>query len=171
VHGFDEATITTARLLLTPLRPADADALVDVLDDERLHRFIGGRPATRAELRDRYARLAAGAPDPGQVWLNWIVRRRADESPVGTAQATVSRRAGGPAAEVAWVIGVGWQGRGFATEAARALVGWLRARGADPVTANIHPEHLASARVAAGAGLTRTDEEIDGERVWRTPPA
>lgn len=40
---------------------------------------------------------------------------------------------------------------------------------ADRFTANIHPGHHASAKVAARAGLTATTEEIDGERVWRTP--
>ena len=44
---FDEAvTLTTERLILDPLRATDADDLVDVLADDRLHEFIGGRPAT-----------------------------------------------------------------------------------------------------------------------------
>ena len=168
MNAFDEATISTERLVLTPLRQTDADAMVDVLGDERLHEFIGGHPASRAELRNRYGRLAAGAPDPEQVWLNWIVRRRADDAPIGTVQATVTRHRDGPAAEIAWVIGVPWQAQGFATEAALALVAWLRGQGATVITANIHPDHRASAAVAARAGLTATDEEIDGERVWRT---
>ena len=46
MSAFAEATIGTERLLLTPLRIADADEMVDVLADPRLHQFIGGRPAT-----------------------------------------------------------------------------------------------------------------------------
>jgi RimJ/RimL family protein N-acetyltransferase len=84
-------TISTARLLLTPLRPADADDMVDVLGDERLHEFTGGSPATLDDLRDRFAGLAAGSPDPAEVWFNWIVRGGADARPVGTVQATLSR--------------------------------------------------------------------------------
>ena len=38
--------------------------MVAVLGDERLHEFIGGRPATPAELRERYARLGAGSRRP-----------------------------------------------------------------------------------------------------------
>ena len=164
--GVNAATISTERLVLTPLRAADADAMVEVLGDERLHDFIGGSPAGQADLRRRYARLAAGSGDPDQIWLNWIVCRGADRQPIGTVQATVTR--GGRAAEIAWVVGVPWQGKGFATEAAQALVNWLREQGANVITANIHPDHHASAKVAARAGLTATTDEIDGEQVWRT---
>jgi RimJ/RimL family protein N-acetyltransferase len=163
-----EASITTDRLVLTPLLPDDADEMVGVLGDPALHRYIGGQPASLAELRERYRLLAAGSPYPGEVWRNWIVRVRADRSPVGTVQATVVHERDGRTAAIAWVIGVPWQGRGFAAEAARALVGWLRAGGVRTITANIHPDHHASAGVAARAGLTVTDEIIDGEQVWRT---
>src|SRR5206468_710450 len=103
VDAFAEAVIGTERLLLTPLGVQDADELVGVLDDPRLHRFIGGRPASLAELRARYARLTAGSPRPGELWRNWVVRRRADLRPVGTVQATLTRRRAGWTAHVAWV--------------------------------------------------------------------
>jgi hypothetical protein len=74
----DGTTITTRRLTLVPLQVKDAEDMAGVLRDERLHKFIGGQPATIAGLRDRYARLAAGSPDPNEVWLNCIVRRRPD---------------------------------------------------------------------------------------------
>lgn len=150
-----------------PLRVEDADELAGELADERLHEFIGGRPATLAELRDRYARLAAGSSDPDELWLNWIVRRRADSQAIGTVQATITARDGRRTAHVAWVIGVDWQRQGFASEAARALVDWLRGGRADEVVAYIHPDHLASAAVATRAGLLPTDDLVDGEQVWR----
>ncbi|CAM5667890.1 hypothetical protein SALBM311S_08769 [Streptomyces alboniger] len=68
---------------------------------------------------------------------------------------------------IAWVVGTPWQGHGFASEAARALVEWLGGRPVRTVVAHIHPEHLASASVALAAGLTPTEEEQDGERRWR----
>jgi RimJ/RimL family protein N-acetyltransferase len=166
---FEATIIGTRRLLLTPLRLDDADAMVRVLDDARLHEFIGGQPAGLAELRTRYERLAAGSGQDHERWLNWIARRRTDDRPVGTVQATVVRHADGWTAEVAWVVGVAWQGQGYASEAAAALVRWLRAEGATTVSANIHPDHAASAQVAERAGLVPTTEEVDGEQVWRTP--
>ncbi|HJW59363.1 MAG TPA: GNAT family N-acetyltransferase [Actinomycetota bacterium] len=159
----------TERLLLAPLVPGDADEMAGVLADPALHRFTGGRPATLQELRTRYAALAAGSGRPEEVWRNWIVRRRADARPVGTVQATITRDNGGWAATIAWVIGVPWQGQGYAAEAARALVGWLARRDAREVVAHIHPDHAASARVATRAGLLPTPDQVDGEQVWRLP--
>ena len=156
-------TIATGRLLLAPLRADDADELVDVLDDERLHEFTGGRPATLDELRDRYRRLAAGSTTAGETWRNWIVRRRADSKAVGMVQATIRGRT----AWIAWVVGVPFQRQGFASEAAIALVDGLRGEGVEEVRAHVHPDHRASAAVAARAGLEPTRDESDGEVVWR----
>jgi RimJ/RimL family protein N-acetyltransferase len=155
--------IQTARLTLVPLRVEDADELAAVLADERLHAFIGGRPATVGELRERYARLVSGSGGPDERWLNWVVRLRHGGEAVGTVQATVTPTR----AAVAWVVGVAWQGRGYASEAAGALVAWLAEQGATEIVANVHPEHGASERVAERAGLLPTDATADGERVWR----
>jgi RimJ/RimL family protein N-acetyltransferase len=153
-------------LRLDPLAATDAHELAPLLDDRRLHEFIGGEPLSEAELEARYRRLVQGAPPgTGAAWLNWTIRRGADGAAVGTAQATVT---GGEAA-LAWVVASAWQGRGYATEAARALVAWARRNGLEP-TANVHPQHAASERVASDAGLRPTDERAAGERVWRLPP-
>jgi RimJ/RimL family protein N-acetyltransferase len=171
VNSFEEIAIITPRLALTQLQVEDADEMARVLDSEIIHEFIGGRPLAVGALRRRYARLVAGATNPGEAWLNWIVRRRCDSQPVGTVQATLTIRDGRVTAVVAWVIGVEYQRQGFATEAAQALVAWLRGRGADSVLARIHPGHQASARVALRAGLRPTADREDGEQIWRTPEA
>jgi len=173
-QGAPDAGITTARLDLVPLGRANAaglaDEMVEVLSGPGLYEFIGGAPPTRAELRGRYARLAAGhSPDRSQEWWNWIVRLRPAEQDAGTAVGTVQATitGGGSQAEIAWVVGTAWQGRGFASESALALVGWLQARQVRVITACIHPRHHASAAVAERAGLHPTGEFQDGERVWR----
>ncbi len=159
--------LTTARLVLTPLTPDDADDMVTVLADPRMNEFTGGAPLALDELRARYRALAVGLSADGiQRWCNWIVRLPGDQ-PVGVVQATVS--VDGSAADVAWEIGVPWHGRGFAAEAARAIVDWLVGMGVGDVSANIHPRHDASAGIARRAGLAPTDELVDGEVVWRRP--
>ncbi|WP_245703566.1 GNAT family N-acetyltransferase [Streptomyces lushanensis] len=157
--------IGTERLALLPLRAEDADAMAVVLSDPALHTFIGGSPATVEELRARYVRLVAGSPDPAVSWCNWTIS--AGGSPVGHVQATVVRGGDGLTAEIAWVVGTPWQGRGIAKEAARGLVRWLEGRGVRTVVAHVHPGHAASAAVAGAAGLAPTDEWHDGEVRWR----
>ena len=159
--------MTTARLVLTPLAESDADEMAGVLAEPELYTFIGGEPPTLDGLRERYARLAVGhSPDGLQEWVNWIARRAEDGAAVGTVQATVFD--GAERADVAWVVGARWQGRGYAVEAASALVGWLRERGVAEIRANIHPEHAASARVAERIGLAATGElDDEGEQIWR----
>jgi RimJ/RimL family protein N-acetyltransferase len=152
-------------LVLSPLVVDDADDMVEVLADERMYEFTGGSPLPLERLRERYRRLAVGrSADGSELWFNWIVRL-ADGSAVGAMQATVD--ADGSAAEVAWEVGVPWQGRGYASEAAAGMVDWLVARGVPSITACVHPQHQASAGVAARAGLAATSEVVDGEIVWR----
>jgi RimJ/RimL family protein N-acetyltransferase len=163
----DASAIETERLTLTPLAVDDADAMAEVLADERLYEFTGGEPPDAQTLRARYSQMLAGSGRADETWLNWVVRRRSGGRPVGTVQATVVEGDGRTTAWVAWVVGAEWQGRGYATEAGRALVAWLREAGVDDVRAAIHPEHRASEAVASRVGLGLTDEIVDGERVWR----
>jgi len=107
--------------------------------------------------------MTGGSPEPGVEWLNWVIRLREGGCLTGTVQATVTASE----AEVAWVVGTAWQGRGIAGEAARGMVEWLGEQWVDTVVAHVHPDHRASAAVAARAGLTATDEWQDGEVRWR----
>jgi RimJ/RimL family protein N-acetyltransferase len=156
--------IATSRLALEPLRPEHAREMAIVLGDSGLHAFTGGAPLDAPALQARYERLVAGSPDPDVVWRNWVIRLVREDRLAGTVQATIA----GGVAEVAWVVGTAWQGRGIATEAARALVAHLRADGIATVVAHIHPKHGASAAVAAAAGLAPTTGLCDGEVRWST---
>ncbi|MGW3847268.1 GNAT family N-acetyltransferase [Streptomyces fagopyri] len=169
-------TLRTARLDLLPLRVEHAEELAAVLADPELHTFTGGAPGTPESLRSRHERLVAGSPDPAVLWCNWVLRLRGAENGgrdgsdggrlVGTVQATVT----GGTAEVAWVVGTRWQGRGFASEAARELVARLGGEpGVRTVVAHVHPDHLASAAVAAAAGLAPTGIVHEGEVRWQRP--
>lgn len=158
----NSSEIHTERLVLEPLTVEHADELARVLDDPALHTFIGGQPETADELRARYARWSAGSPEPKVRWRNWAVRLADANCLVGTVQATIQ----GETAEVAWVVGTRWQGRGIATEAARGLLGWLSDEGVRTVVAHVHPDNLASARVVRSLGLRPNGREQDGEAEW-----
>ncbi len=156
-----------AEVYLTLLRVEDAKDMTTVLSDPSIYEFIGGAPPDQRALRRRYeAQIVGTSPDRSESWLNWIVRRTADEAAVGYAQATI--KAATRTAEIAWVIGAPWQGHGYATMAARALIVHLREKDVTRLTAHIHPRNLASQRVAAHAGLHPTPRTVDGEVEWES---
>ncbi|MEU8483227.1 GNAT family N-acetyltransferase [Streptomyces sp. NPDC048641] len=159
--------MATERLELLPLQAEFADEMAVVLGDPALHTFIGGAPLTPPELGERYGRLVTGSPDPAVSWCNWVLRIREEGRLAGTVQATVGPGDDGLEAEIAWVVGVPWQGRGLATEAARGLVDWLGEQGVRTVVAHVHPDHVASATVAKACGLAPTDRMHDGEVRWQ----
>lgn len=159
--------IETARLTLEPLRVEHAEEMAPLLDDQDLHTYVGGHPATLEQLRRRYARQAVGrSADGTERWLNWIARHRQTGAVVGTVQATLQDTAEGTSAEIAWVIARPHQRHGYANEAASAMVGWLREQGVHILGADIHPDHEASNGVARNLGLHPTDVIIDGEIRW-----
>ncbi|MFJ9468093.1 GNAT family N-acetyltransferase [Streptomyces caniferus] len=159
--------IRTRRLDLLPLRVEHAEEMATVLSDPALHTFIGGTPDTPQALRTRCRRMVADSPDPDVAWRNWVLRLRGAACLTGTVQATINSSGHEPLAEIAWVVGTPWQGRGIATEAAQGLLTWLGTQGVRTVLAHIHPDHLASAAVATACGLTPTEDRQDGEVRWR----
>src|SRR5688572_22558844 len=111
--------------------------------DDRMYEFTGGEAPTLDALTRRYEALVAGrSPDGTESWLNWVVRLVDAPQAVGTVQATVTVATG--SAAIAWEIGIPWQGRGYAGEAAAALVDWLRSQLVTDVEAHVHPDHAAS---------------------------
>jgi len=167
--------------------------MVDLLADRRLYSFYDDeRSPTLEALRDRYSRQAGGlSPDGREVWHSWIVRERDSGAAIGFVQATVGATAGTSlatvdtadtpydgrtSAELAWVIAVPWQGRGFATEAATAVRDAVRGPGSATgddvalVHAHIAPGHAASETVARRLGLRPSDVVHDGETRWELAP-
>lgn len=162
---MNTALLRTNRLILKPLEPADAAEMVGVLSSPRLYEFTGGSPPSLPELEAQYRFQVAPRPDE-EIWHNWIIQLTEQQEAVGFMQATVI----GDEADIAWVVGVDWQGRGMATEAATSMCDWLVTQGVVRLSAHIHPKHVASERVAASIGLVQTDTvDEDGEVVWALP--
>jgi len=154
-------------LRLEPLRVADAAEMAEVLSAPELYAVIGGSPPNEAMLAERYHHQVAGrSADGREEWLNWVIR--VGGRAVGYVQATVHDDG---RAEIAWVVGLPWQGRGYATAAARELVALLAARGVRQVEAHVRPGHVASETVAARVGLVATGSlDPGGEQLWLRAP-
>ena len=177
--------LDTDRLRLEPLAVGHAEEMASVLDDARLHTYTGGEPLDLGRLRAQYAVQTRGRSEDGrQAWLNWVLRSTRDGAALGYVQATVDLGADPaactaedgvgadePVAHLAWVVGVAHQGAGVATRAAAAMVGWLRSRGVERFVADVHPDHAASQAVARSVGLVESDEVVDGEVRWVSPPS
>jgi [ribosomal protein S5]-alanine N-acetyltransferase len=77
-------------------------------------------------------------------------------------------------AEIGYTVFEGHRGKGFAKEAARALVSWAFAQGEREVYASVSPDNTASLAVVKALGFTQVgtqEDEIDGlELVFALAP-
>lgn len=150
---------------LRPITIDDVEPMAAVLSGRSLYLFTGGGPPSVSDLERRYTAQVRGAsPDGREKWLNLVVVLGPHRQPIGYVQATIPQDEG--PAEIAWVIGEPWQGRGHATRAAQLLVEDLRSRGVTHLVAHIHPDHVASQAVARRLGMVPTDSVVDGETRW-----
>ncbi|MFT7475401.1 MAG: RimJ/RimL family protein N-acetyltransferase [Verrucomicrobiales bacterium] len=158
-----EIELATTRLTLEPLRETHAAEMASVLSDPEVYEFTGGSAPTLDDLTRRYRSQIEGPIDGGEAWRNWILRDTETGRAAGFLQATIV----GDEADIAWLVGRDFQGRGYAVEASAAMGAWLSSTEVGRITAHVHPEHEKSQRVAAAIGLTRTDRvDEHGEEVW-----
>jgi len=160
----------TDRLRLDPLTVDDAGEMAEVLSDPRLYEFIGGSPPDLPTLRERYLRqVRSVSPDGGERWLNWVIRDRSSGRAVGYVQATLTLSSG--VADLAWVVGALFQGRGYATEGTAMALSWLETRPeVRRITAHIGAANAASVAVARRLDFRPTSTVERGETVWEHLP-
>ncbi|MER5641053.1 GNAT family N-acetyltransferase [Kitasatospora sp. NPDC002227] len=154
-----EATVvvTTERLRLRPLGPADVDWWVALHADPEVSRFVGAYSAEQAGVRLRgiagqwaerghglcAVELAGTGEAIGRCGLNWWPEYGETE--------------------IGWTFGRAHWGRGYATEAATAVLDWgFGVLGLEQITAMIHHGNQGSVAVAERLGFTilREDEVL-----------
>ncbi|MFE0755975.1 GNAT family N-acetyltransferase [Inquilinus sp. NPDC058860] len=156
IAALAETPLAAGELRLEPLRPGHAEPLFDGLADPALYRFIPQQPpADAAALRARFERLAARrSPAGDQAWLNWAVRVAADGTYAGLVEATVGS---GGAADIAYFVFRGRQGRGIGRRAVGAVVEALAAEPAiTAIGASIDTRNAASVTLVEALGFERT---------------
>lgn len=157
--------ITTARLVLEPLTAAHAEAMFEVLADLEIYRYLDYSPAPSVEhLRTVYSRLEARqSSDGSQVWLNWVVRPQ-QQAPIGYVQATIVSP---NSAWIAYVLSSRQWGRGYAYEAALAMVERLAsAYGVSRFLATVEAENGRSIRLLEGLAFRpATADETAGHEL------
>lgn len=141
-----EGILETPRLLLREMTEADVAPLMAVLSDPVAMRHYPA-PYDRAGVeawvhrsRARYERDGFGL---------WTMVLKASGEVVGDCGPTVQTLAGAPVIEIGWHVVPAHQGRGYASEAGRACLGWAFAHtDADRVISFMGTTNTPSRRVA-----------------------
>lgn len=162
--------LDTDRLRLVPLSSAAIDALL-AGDGSRLRELTGAsfptpvRPPPLTEQLLPMVRARVAADDRQEGWWTWVVVRKDTGEAVGSVGF-----GGGPDAEGAVMVGYATypnvERRGYATEAAEALVEWaLGHHDVVRVCASMPPDNAAAIRVAQKIGMrllgTVWEEDLD----------
>lgn len=157
----------TASLRLRPVTDGDADALFALHSDARVLRFWDSPPWTERARADRFIAACRQIEEEGSG-ARVAMERASDGTFVGWCGLTMwnpayrSASLGYCLEEAAW-------GRGYATEAARAVLGWaFEALDLNRVQAETDTRNLASARVLEKLGFVhegtlREDCVVNGD--------
>jgi RimJ/RimL family protein N-acetyltransferase len=150
----------TARLTIEPLGHEHAEGLFAALDDNRVGTFIGGADVTTVEaLHDRIDG-SIGPAWPTGHWHNWVARRSDDSVIVGRLEATTygETRPTGKWAEVAYLFGPAFWGRGYAIEGVSWMLDHLRDElVVEEIWAAVHPGNVRSIRLLERLGFEPRD--------------
>jgi RimJ/RimL family protein N-acetyltransferase len=148
-------TLETERLKLRGHRLEDFGASAAMWADPVVTRHIGGRPLTEEESWTRLLRYVGHWALLGFGY--WVVEEKATGDFLGEVGFANYKRDVEPwlknTPEIGWVFTADSHGKGYATEAVRAAVAWGDSQfGRRQTACIIHPENLASIRVAKKCG-------------------
>lgn len=151
--------LRTERLVLRTLSPDDLEAVRGYRNAPGQRRWTYNRDQTEAELM---AWTAGGAPvflrdgDAAQLGIEL------DGALVGDLMLRITSL-GSRQAELGWMIAAEQQGKGIATEAARAALELAFAMGAHRVIAHLDEQNVGSRKVAERLGMQLEARFVDDE--------
>ena len=161
--------IETERLRLRRPTPDDFDASYAMWSDPRVTEHIGGTPSTRGQAWSRL--LAVFGHWAIYPFGSFVVEEVSSGAFVGEVGLSHFKRDITPPIdafpEAGWALSPGMHGRGYATEALRALLSWADATiDAPRIVALITETNMASLRVAAKTGFREfTRTAFNGKQV------
>ncbi len=154
--------LESARLILRRFRPGDAVALSAYQSDPSVARYQTWAPPVPPDQAARLvAAFAAGDPrQPG--WFQYAIENRTERCLIGDVG--VHLHDNRMQADLGFTLAAGWQGRGYASEAVRTVLGDLFGRGLHRVSAECDARNERSARLLERAGFSR--EGYRPEYTW-----
>ena len=146
--------LTTSRLIMAPHGKADFADLAAMWADPAVVRLLGGVPAS---AEDNWARLLRYAGSWSMLGYGfWCVRHRHTGAYLGDVGFLDAKRTGVEGfdgdPEIGWSLNTAAHGKGYASEAVQAALGWGAARFGRTV-AMINPLNTASEAVARRNGF------------------
>ncbi|OAZ41455.1 acetyltransferase [Microbacterium arborescens] len=155
----------TARLRFRQMIPSDLDAMAGLLGDPEVMRYYSA-PKTRDQAAAWIAWNQRNYTEHG--YGLWVVETHAGDF-VGDCGLTWQEVNGLSMLEVGYHVIPAWQRQGLATEAAAACrdfaIEHVEAR---ELIAIVHPDNLASQRVAEKIGMHRVEDDHAGARSHQT---
>ncbi len=149
-----KAMIQTKRLTLKPYSMQDADALLDLLTmPEVTDTFMVPEMESRRCLEELVQKLISFSQIEDDkhleygIYLNGKIIGFVNDCGIEDDEI-----------EIGYVVHPRYQGRGYATEAVRAVITELREMGFRKITAGYFAENTASLRVMEKCGMQQTDE-------------
>jgi aminoglycoside 6'-N-acetyltransferase len=164
----DFQPLVTDRLVLRRSRPEDAEIISGYRSDPSVNSLQGWERTDPEGVRRDIEEMAARSPGEPGGWVQFSVEERETGRLIGDVG--LSPADGEPGViKVGYTTSPGHQGKGYATEAVRALIGYaFETLGADVVRAYASAENHSSIRVAEKAGMQLVERirRQDGEDAW-----
>ena len=153
---MDIPTIETERLILRGHAPEDFPAFAAMWADPVVTRFIGGAPLSEEDAWAKYLRVAGHWALLGYGF--WSIVEKASGQRVGEAGILNVKRDTNPSfrdvPEIGWGLLPAVHGKGYATEAVKAILGWAEDHfGKVRMVCIIDPDNTPSLRVAERCGF------------------
>ena len=180
INGVEN--LETERLILRPWEPADADFVLDLYSRWEVQRFIGNPPRVMADRGEAEERIRMWRAMEHPVHAVWAVQLKGTAQPPNRAQQTSAAQPKVPGHSQPALAGtlllksipasgaelplqpsgdteIGWHfhpdhwGKGYATEAAAAVLSYAFSSGLPRVVAVTNPANAASQSVCTRIGL------------------
>lgn len=146
--------LETERLLIRPWRHEEADRLLDLLSRLEVVKWLGdGEPQLMKDLDEAHARIDRYAERDHPPLGMWAVERRSDGVVVGTVLLLTLPHDDHGEVEIGWHLHPDSWGRGYASEAARAVLAHGFAAGLPEIIAVSHTDNDASKAVMRRIGM------------------
>ncbi|WP_349956969.1 GNAT family N-acetyltransferase [Rhizobium sp. ZPR3] len=164
-----ESFASTDRLILRRFVPEDFEAYRAYRSLPEIYRYLYSDPPSEEEMRERFdASFNTRLSDDGDI-LRCAVVRREDDALVGQVSLKIANKAA-LQAEVGYMFNPAFAGKGYATEAAAAIITLgFEKFGFHRIFARLDAKNAGSVGVVERLGLRREAHLIENDRfngVW-----